>query len=51
MQDPESAFTEKAKEQLQDPEDHEKISDCIRSYKNKFVTAAQFRMLVIFLSS
>ncbi|KAL9149445.1 hypothetical protein ABFS82_12G110600 [Erythranthe guttata] len=46
IQDPESAFTEKVKERLQDLEDHEKISDCIRSYKNKFVTAAQFRMLV-----
>ncbi|KAI3467443.1 hypothetical protein Pfo_024106 [Paulownia fortunei] len=46
MQDPESAFREKVKERLQDPESYEKISDCICSYKSKFVTAAQFRMLV-----
>ncbi|PIN18039.1 Histone deacetylase complex, SIN3 component [Handroanthus impetiginosus] len=46
MQDLGSAFLGKVKEQLQDPESNQKIEDCVRSYKSKFVTAAQFRMLV-----
>ncbi|KAK4429910.1 Paired amphipathic helix protein Sin3-like 4 [Sesamum alatum] len=45
MQDPESAFLEKVKERLPDPEINKKISDCVRPYKSKFVTAAQFRTL------
>ncbi|KAK6160077.1 hypothetical protein DH2020_003458 [Rehmannia glutinosa] len=46
MEDSESAFRDKVKERLQDPENYDKVSDCIFSYKSKFVTAAQFRKLV-----
>ncbi|GFP91557.1 paired amphipathic helix protein sin3-like 4 [Phtheirospermum japonicum] len=46
MEESESAFREKVKERLQDPENCEKISDIISSFKNKFFPAAQFRMLV-----
>ncbi|KAL3631082.1 hypothetical protein CASFOL_024066 [Castilleja foliolosa] len=46
MEESESAFREKVMERLQDPENCEKISDIISSFKNKFFPAAQFRMLV-----
>lgn len=46
----ESDFRDKVKDRLQDPIVDGKFSDCIRSFKSKFVTAAQFRKLVIFLS-
>ncbi|EPS70391.1 hypothetical protein M569_04367, partial [Genlisea aurea] len=44
--DLEAAFHEKVKARLQDPENYEKISDCIRSYKSKIYPASQFRKLV-----
>ncbi|GER32296.1 paired amphipathic helix protein Sin3-like 4 [Striga asiatica] len=46
MEGAESAFREKVMERLQAPENYEKISDCICSFKNKFVPAADFRKLV-----
>ncbi|CAA0834734.1 Paired amphipathic helix protein Sin3-like 4 [Striga hermonthica] len=46
MEGAESAFREKVKERLRAPENYEKISDCICSFKNKFVPAADFRKLV-----
>lgn len=45
-QDPVSAFCEKVKERLQNPDSYEKFLDCLRSYDSKFVTRAQFQMLV-----
>ncbi|KAL6567759.1 hypothetical protein OROGR_001427 [Orobanche gracilis] len=41
----ELAFCEKVKERLQPPENYIKFSDCICSYKSKYVAAAQFRKL------
>ncbi|KAL3654153.1 hypothetical protein CASFOL_003834 [Castilleja foliolosa] len=46
MEESESAFRDKVKERLQNPEDCQRISDIISSFKNKFFPAAQFRMLV-----
>ncbi|KAL2519477.1 Paired amphipathic helix protein Sin3-like 4 [Abeliophyllum distichum] len=46
MQDPVSAFCEKVKERIQNPDSYEKFLDCLRSYDSKFVTRAQFQMLV-----
>ncbi|KAH6815664.1 hypothetical protein C2S51_020484 [Perilla frutescens var. frutescens] len=46
MPEMELDFRDKVKDRLHDPEIDEKFSDCIRSFKSKFVTAAQFRMLV-----
>ncbi|XP_073300391.1 paired amphipathic helix protein Sin3-like 4 isoform X2 [Primulina huaijiensis] len=46
VQEPVSSFCEKVKERLQDPINYEKFSDCVRSYKRKFITSSQFRILV-----
>ncbi|XP_073050170.1 paired amphipathic helix protein Sin3-like 4 isoform X2 [Primulina eburnea] len=46
MQELVSSFCEKVKERLQDPNNYEKFSDCVRSYKRKFITSSQFRILV-----
>lgn len=45
----ESDFRDKVKDRLHNPDIDEKFADCIRSFKSKIVTAAQFRILVIFL--
>ncbi|KAL6547202.1 hypothetical protein OROMI_022923 [Orobanche minor] len=42
----ELAFCEKVRERLQPPENYMKFSDCICSYKSKYVAAAQFRKLM-----
>ncbi|KAK4402875.1 Paired amphipathic helix protein Sin3-like 2 [Sesamum angolense] len=42
MQDPESAFLEKVKERLPDPEINKKISDCVRPYKSKLSQQLNF---------
>ncbi|KZV47993.1 hypothetical protein F511_32684 [Dorcoceras hygrometricum] len=46
MQEPVSSFCEKVKERLHDAINYEKFSDCVRSYKRKFITSSQFRILV-----
>ncbi|CAA0833681.1 Paired amphipathic helix protein Sin3-like 3 [Striga hermonthica] len=46
MEEMESTFREKVKERLQAAENYEKVSDCICSFKSKFVPAAEFRKLV-----
>ncbi|XP_073054342.1 paired amphipathic helix protein Sin3-like 3 isoform X2 [Primulina eburnea] len=46
LQEPVSSFCEKVKERLQDPINYDKFSDCVRSYKRKFITSSQFRILV-----
>lgn len=50
MPEMESDFRDKVKDRLGDPDIDEKFADCLRSFKSKIVTAAQFRILVIFLS-
>ncbi|XP_075524443.1 paired amphipathic helix protein Sin3-like 4 isoform X3 [Primulina tabacum] len=46
VQEPVSSFCEKVKERLKDPINYDKFSDCVRSYKRKFITSSQFRILV-----
>ncbi|XP_057774746.1 paired amphipathic helix protein Sin3-like 3 isoform X2 [Salvia miltiorrhiza] len=46
MPEMESDFRDKVKDRLRDPDIDEKFSDCIRSFKSKIATAAQFRILV-----
>ncbi|KAL2543109.1 Paired amphipathic helix protein Sin3-like 4 [Abeliophyllum distichum] len=46
MQDPASAFCEKVKERIQDPDDCTKFMDCVRSYDNRWVTRTELQLLV-----
>lgn len=49
MLEMEAEFRDKVKDRLRDTDIAEKFLDCIRSFKSKIATAAQFRILVIFL--
>ncbi|XP_042052959.1 paired amphipathic helix protein Sin3-like 5 isoform X2 [Salvia splendens] len=46
MLEMESEFRDKVKDRLRDTDIAEKFLDCIRSFKSKIATAAQFRILV-----
>ncbi|XP_042049041.1 paired amphipathic helix protein Sin3-like 5 isoform X2 [Salvia splendens] len=46
MLEMEAEFRDKVKDQLRDTDIAEKFLDCIRSFKSKIATAAQFRILV-----
>ncbi|CAA2939453.1 paired amphipathic helix Sin3-like 4 isoform X1 [Olea europaea subsp. europaea] len=42
MQDPASAFCEKVKDRLQDPDDYTKFMDCVHSYDYTWVIRTEF---------